>query len=152
LGTLVVYQSDGVFIMSMTFDTKIVVILQSDLATWRKLNVTAFTVSGIAGTDPGTVGEPYEDASGNRYLPMFRQPVMVYEGTREQLKRAYSRAMAREVKMAIFTEELFTTGNDIDNRAAVKSVATDVLNLVGMAMRGDKKVIDKVLDGLSLHK
>jgi hypothetical protein len=151
-GTLVIYPSDGVFFMSMTFDTKIAVILQSDLATWRKLNVTAFTVSGISGTDPGTVGEPYEDASGNCYLPMFRQPVMVYEGTREQLKRAYSRAMAREVKMAIFTEELFTTNNDIDNRAAVKSVNTDALNLVGMAMRGDKKVIDKVLDGLSLHK
>lgn len=138
--------------MSMTFGTKIAVILQSDLTTWRKLNVTAFTVSGIAGTDPTTVGEPYEDGSGNRYLPMFRQPVMVYEGTHEQLKRAYGRAMAREVAISIFTEELFSTGNDIDNRAAVKSVSADGLNLVGMAMRGDKKVIDKVLDGLSLHR
>jgi len=34
----------------MEFDTKIVVIVRDDLAIWQKLNITAFTVSGIAGT------------------------------------------------------------------------------------------------------
>jgi len=62
----------------MQFDTKIVVVLRDELAVWQKANVTAFLVSGIAGTDPATVGEPYVDGSGNRYLPMLRQPVLVY--------------------------------------------------------------------------
>ena len=48
----------------MRFDTKIAVVLREDLAVWQKTNVAAFLVSGIAGTDPATVGEPYEDASG----------------------------------------------------------------------------------------
>ena len=43
----------------MQFDTKLVVVLRDDLAVWQKANVTAFLVSGIAGTDPATVGEPY---------------------------------------------------------------------------------------------
>ena len=73
--------------MSMTFDTKIAVVLRNDLQVWQKLNVTAFTVSGIAGTVPDVVGEKYEDASGNRYLPMFKQPVMVFEATAEQIQR-----------------------------------------------------------------
>ena len=47
------------------FDTKIAVVLLDDLAVWQKTNVTAFLVSGIAGTVPGVVGEPYRDASGN---------------------------------------------------------------------------------------
>lgn len=59
----------------MQFDTKIAVVLRDDLAGWQKTNVTAFVVSGIAGTVPGVVGEPYRDASGNEYLPMFVQPV-----------------------------------------------------------------------------
>jgi hypothetical protein len=45
----------------MEFDTKIVVILRDDLASWQKLNVTAFTISGIAGTEQ-IVGENYVDA------------------------------------------------------------------------------------------
>jgi hypothetical protein len=56
------------------FDTKIAVVLRDDLAVWQKTNVTAFLVSGIAGTTPDIVGEPYRDASGNEYLPMFVQP------------------------------------------------------------------------------
>jgi hypothetical protein len=61
------------------FVTKIAVVLRDDLAVWQKTNVTAFLVSGIAGTVEGVVGEPYRDASGNEYLPMFVQPVLVFE-------------------------------------------------------------------------
>ena len=54
------------------FNTKIAVVLREDLAVWQKLNVTAFLVSGVAGTDADTIGEPYEDESGFRYLPKYR--------------------------------------------------------------------------------
>jgi hypothetical protein len=135
----------------MRFDTKIAVALREDLAPWQKLNVTAFTVSGIAGTDTGTVGEPYQDGSGRLYLPMFRQPVLVFAGTAEQLRAVYERAIGRNLRFSIYTEELFKTGNDIDNRAAVKAVRSEDLKLVGLALREDRKTVDKVLKGLSLH-
>ncbi len=138
--------------MSMTFDTKIAVVLRNDLQTWQKLNVTAFTVSGIAGTVPDIMGENYEDASGNRYLPMLKQPVMVFEASAEQIQRAYLRAMKEEVPFSVFTEDLFATGNDIDNRAAVIAKRSDELKVVGMALRERKKLVDKILDGLKLHK
>ncbi len=138
--------------MSMTFETKIAVVLRSDLQVWQKLNVTAFTVSGIAGTVPDIMGEKYEDASGNRYLPMLKQPVMVFEANAEQIQRAYLRAMKENVAFSIFTEDLFATGNDIDNRAAVIAKRSDELKLVGMALRERKKLVDKILDGLKLHK
>ena len=93
----------------MQFDTKIAVVLRDDLATWQTANVTAFLVSGIAGTVPGLVGEPYRDASGNEYLPMFVQPVLVYEADAPALRRAYERAMDRGVTLAIYTSELFAT-------------------------------------------
>jgi hypothetical protein len=133
------------------FDTKIAVALRGDLPIWQKLNMTAFMVSGIAGTDPSTVGEDYADASGNTYLPMFRQPVLVFSATGEELRAAYERAMRRGVRMAIFTEELFSTGHDEANRAAVAAVASADLKLVGLAMRAERNVVDKVLKGLALH-
>jgi len=138
--------------MSMTFDTKIAVVLRNDLQVWQKLNVTAFTVSGIAGTAPDVMGEKYEDASGNRYLPMFKQPVMVFEASAEQIQKAYQRALKAEVPFTVFTEDLFATGNDIDNRAAVIAKPSDELHVVGLALRERKKLVDKILDGIKLHR
>ena len=135
----------------MQFETKIAVVLRDDLAVWQKANVTAFLVSGIAGTAPDTVGEPYVDGSGNHYLPMFRQPVMVYAADSAGLRRAYERAMQRKVELAIYMDELFATGHDEANRAAVAAVAADELDLVGIAFRAERKVADKVLDRLRPH-
>lgn len=136
----------------MVFDTKIAVVLREDLPVWQKLNVAAFTVSGIAGTRPELVGEPYEDGSGNRYLPMFKQPVLIFSADGEAIRRVYQRARERNIAFSIFTEDLFATGNDIDNRAAVKAVPAESLRLVGLALRDDKKTIDKILKGVSLHR
>ena len=135
----------------MEFDTKIAVVLRDDLAVWQKTNVTAFLVSGIAGTVPGIVGEPYRDASGNEYLPMFVQPVLVYEADDVGLRRAYERAMAREVIPAIYTHELFATGHDAANRAAVADVPADELDLVGLAFRAERRTVDKIVDRLRFH-
>jgi hypothetical protein len=133
------------------FDTKLVVVLRDDLEVWQKANVTAFLVSGIAGTDPATVGEPYIDASGTRYLPMFRQPVLVYAADAAGIRRAYERALARGVTLGIYTHELFATGHDGANRAAVAAVPSDELDLVGIAFLAERKIADKVLDKLRPH-
>jgi hypothetical protein len=135
----------------MQFDTKIAVVVRDDLAAWQAINVTAFLVSGIAGTVPGVVGEPYEDASGNEYLPMFVQPVLVYEADGPALRRVYDRAMSRSVTPAVYTRELFTTSHDAANREAVAAVAAADLDLVGVAFRAERKTVDKIVDRLRFH-
>jgi hypothetical protein len=133
------------------FDTKIAVLLREDLETWQRLNVTAFLVSGIGSGDPEVIGDPYEDADGTQYLSMFRQPVLVFEGTKENLTASHSRAISRVVPMSVFTSDLFTTNNDRDNRAAVRAVSTDQLDLVGLAVYGPKNAVDKILKGARMH-
>jgi hypothetical protein len=133
------------------FDTKIAVVLRDDLAVWQKTNVTAFLVSGIAGTVAGVVGEPYRDASGNEYLPMFVQPVLVYEADSAGVRRAYERALARDVTPAIYTADLFATNHDEANRAVVARVRAEELDLVGIAFRAERKTVDKVVDRLRFH-
>ena len=135
----------------MRFDTKIAVLLRDDLATWQRLNVTAFLVSGIAGRIPEFVGEDYVDGDGTVYLPMFRQPVMVFTGDAALLTAAHARALARDIRPAIFTADLFATGNDDDNRAAVRAVTGDKLDLVGLALHAQRNAVDKVLKGARLH-
>ncbi|HEX5029135.1 MAG TPA: DUF2000 family protein [Gaiellaceae bacterium] len=136
----------------MEFSTKIAVVLRDDLAVWQKANVTAFLVSGVAGTDPQSVGEPYRDASGNEYLPMFVQPVLVYEADAAALRRAFERARDRDVTPAIYTADLFATGHDEANRDAVAAVAVEDLDLVGIAVRAERKTVDKIVDRLEFHR
>jgi hypothetical protein len=133
------------------FDTKIAVLLRDDLAVWQRLNATAFLISGIAGTRPELLGEPYEDADGTTYLPMFGQPLLVFAGDRDLVAAAHARAVDRGMRIAIFTQQLFHTGNDIDNRAAVRALTREKLDLVGIAVHGPKNAVDRVLRGASLH-
>jgi len=136
---------------STRFDTKIAVLLRDDLLTWQRLNITAFLVSGIGTTIPEVIGEPYEDASGVQYLSMFRQPVLVFEGSKELLRAAHSRATGRNLPVSVFTSDLIATGNDRDNRSAVRAVTTEQLDLVGMAVHGPRNAVDKVLKGAKMH-
>ena len=135
----------------MQFDTKIAVIVRTDLEPWQKLNVASFLSGGIAAAFPGCVGEAYEDGSGTKYLSLIGQPILIYGADRAALSRALERALARNVMPAVYTEDMFRTTHDEANRAAVKRVLRAELNLVGLAFRAERKVVDKIVDGLRFH-
>jgi len=133
----------------MRFDTKIAVAVRAGLQSWQQLNVTAFLASGIAAGADDTIGKPYEDGAGNAYLGLFRQPVLIYEASEEDLRAAHRRALERDLRMAIYTIDMFATGNDEDNRAVVLAAAE--LDLAGIAVYGPRNAVDKVFKGVTLH-
>jgi hypothetical protein len=135
----------------MRFDTKIAVVVRSGLADWQKLNVTAFLASGVARASEEVVGKPYLDGSGNQYLPMFREPVLVFAADADTLRTVHGRALSRGLATAVYTEELFGTGNDDDNRKAVAAVPAGDLNLAGLAVYGPRNAVDRTTKGLALH-
>lgn len=127
----------------------------ANLLSWQALNVTAFLCGGLAAESPDLLGEHYVDADGTHYLPTFGQPVLVLEGSKETLVSAHTRAVRRglaHLAMAIFTVDLFRTGNDTDNRAAVRTVHCGDLDLVGLAMHGPRNPVDKILKGARMHR
>jgi hypothetical protein len=82
---------------------------------------------------------------------MFRQPVFVYAADSAGIRRAYERAMQRGAELAIYTDELFTTNHDDANRAAVAAVPAESLDLVGIAFRAERRLVDRILDKLRRH-
>jgi hypothetical protein len=135
----------------MRFETKIAIVVRADLAVWQQLNVTAFLASGVAAAFGDTIGKPYEDGSGNQYLELFRQPVLVYAADTASLGLVRERAVSREMATAIYTEDMFSTGHDEANRAVVRDVPAAELRLAGIAVYGPRNAVDKVCKGLSLH-
>ena len=137
--------------MTIRFDTMIAIAVLADLEQWQQLNVTAFLASGIAASADGIIGKPYEDASGNTYLELFRQPVLVYSADAQTLSQVHQRALARGLPMAVYTMDMFTTGNDDDNRAVVRAVTAAELRFAGIALHGPRNAVDKVFKGVTLH-
>jgi hypothetical protein len=134
------------------FDTKVAIVVRDGLATWQRLNVTAFLTSGIvAAAGPEAIGEPYRDGDGREYLPLLVQPVLVFAADGAKLRTVRERAERRGVPVALYTAEMFSTGTDADNRAAVAAVATEDLDLVGLALRAPHRDADAVLRGLERH-
>jgi hypothetical protein len=82
---------------------------------------------------------------------MFRQPVLVYTAGAQALSHAHGRALARELDIAVYIEDMFKTGHDGDNRAAVRAVAAGEMPLVGLAVYGPRNAVDKIFKGFPLH-
>jgi hypothetical protein len=96
----------------MQFDTKIAIVIRTDLEGWQKLNVASFLAGGIAAASPECIGEAYEDGSGTQYLSLIGQPILIYGADRAALSRALERALARNVRPALYTEDMFKTTHD----------------------------------------
>jgi hypothetical protein len=133
------------------FDTKIAIVIRDDLAVWQKLNVVAFLTSGIVGAHEGLLGASYEDAAGNVYHPLMGQPAIVLASDADTLKAIYLRTLDRGVRVSLYIEDMFGTGHDAANRAAVKQYAPQDMNVVGLAVREEKKLVDKLTRGARLH-
>ena len=63
----------------------------------------------------------------------------------------HRRALSRGVTTAAYTEEMFSTGHDEANRAVFKQFGPDDAKIVGLAMRAEKKIVDKITKGAKLH-
>ncbi|SAK52463.1 hypothetical protein AWB76_01711 [Caballeronia temeraria] len=133
------------------FDTKVALIVRDDLPVWQKLNVVAFLATGVAAAAPEALGEPYEDAAGIRYGRMLGQPMLVFTADLPGLQAAHRQALARELRIVPYVHAMFSTGHDAANREAFRAQDAANLDLVGLALHGAKKAVDKAVKGLALH-
>lgn len=133
------------------FDTKIAIVVRDDLATWQKLNVTAFLTSGIIAQSPAVIGETYRDAVGNVYNPLSIQPIVVLGADQQTLRTIQRRSLEREVTTSAYIEEMFATGHDAANREVFSQFSPDDARLVGIAMRAERKLVDKITKGAKMH-
>ena len=133
------------------FDTKIAIVVRDDLAVWQKLNVTAFLAGGLVGANEGLLGEIYRDADGNSYNPLIVQPVIVLAADADGMQTIYQRAMNRNVRLSLYIEDMFKTGEDSANRATVRRCRAEEMNVVGLALREDRKTVDKITKGARKH-
>ena len=133
------------------FDTKVAILVRDDRAAWQKLNVTAFLATGIAGEAPEAMGEPYLDAEGRRFARLLGQPILIFSSDAKALLRAYRVAGEEGLACAAYVQAMFSTGHDAANREVFAAEPAQAPDLVGVAIRGAKKAVDKAVKGARLH-
>lgn len=136
----------------MKFSTKVVIIVAEELAIWQKLNVVSFLTSGIIAQNPNMIGEDYIDKSGCHYSPLSIQPAIVLKASRAKLKTILQRCQARAVRPAIYIEDMFLSGHDAANRETVAQFNSEDLPLVGIGLKAESKLVDKITKGAKLHE
>jgi hypothetical protein len=69
----------------------------------------------------------------------------------EVLQRAWSQTIRRDLQRAAYVRAMFSTGHDEANSAVFRAEPADTPDLVGLALYGPKKEIDKAIQGARLH-
>jgi hypothetical protein len=133
------------------FESKFAIVLRDDLAPWQALNVTAYLTSGIIARAPEIIGEAYRDKAGNVYNPMTIQPTIVLAADAATIGEIHRRALSRSVRTSAYIEEMFSTGHDAANRAIFAEFTPDDAKIVGVALRAEKKIVDKIVKGARMH-
>jgi hypothetical protein len=134
------------------YENKIVLVIKNDLPTWQKLNVASFLASSIAIKFPETHGHEFVNDSNSTYLPFIKHPILIYKAdTDDEIKRAFNRAKYRELHIGIYTEPLFSTKNEEENLIEISKCTDENQKLVGIALYGEIKRVNKAIDGLKFH-
>ena len=77
--------------------------------------------------------------------------MLVFAAEPEGLRRAWRVAIERDLTRAVYVRAMFATGHDAANRAAFAAEPAEAPDLVGLALRGAKKDVDRATKGLRLH-
>ncbi|MCW2824962.1 MAG: hypothetical protein JWQ91_1879 [Aeromicrobium sp.] len=76
-----------------------------------------------------------------------RQPIVILEGDAERLGGAREGGVPGAGPGGLHQRHV----HDRDNRAAVRAVARDDLDLVGIAVHGPRNAVDRTMKGAALH-
>lgn len=90
-------------------------------------------------------------AAITHHARLLGQPILVFAAELEVLSRAYRAGIERGLTRAVYVRAMFATGHDAANRAAFRAEPADAPDLVGLALRGPKKDVDKATKGAVLH-
>jgi hypothetical protein len=110
-----------------------------------------FSQPELRGSAPEAMGEPYEDAAGRLHARLLGQPIMIFAADVKTLLQAYRTSLELDLTRAVYVRAMFSTGHDSANRAAFRAEPPDQPELVGLALRGLKRQVDKATKGASLH-
>lgn len=121
-----------------------VIVLNEDLPAGKAVNAAAVIALTVGQRHPVLVGPPLIDAEQCEYPGLIPIGIPVLAATADQLKMLLESCRAQDVDKVIFPVEGQETTRYDDFTAMVLGRKTEQLQLLGMAIIGDKKNVRKL--------
>ena len=133
------------------FSTKAAVVVRDDLAAvaTAERHRRSSSAGSSAPRSPKWSVTPTRTPTAWRTCPLLVQPLLVFEASADQLRKARAESRRAAAWRSRSTPRRCSRpGTTTENRAAVRAVATEDLDLVGIALRAGHRDADAVLRGL----
>lgn len=130
---------------------KTAILLLDSMPSWKKLNVTAFLATGIGDASPEAMGEKYSDSLGREYTRLFEQPIVVFSASQDVLREALSIGHDKGLTCSAYVHSMFEQSNGVQGRRVFQEEEANCLDLVGVALRGPRKDVDRATKNALLH-
>ena len=76
---------------------------------------------------------------------------MVLSANARTIAKVHRRSLEREVRSSLYVEEMFTTNHDEANRAVFRQFSPENARVVGIALRAERRIVDKITKGAKMH-
>ncbi|MBA3815979.1 MAG: DUF2000 domain-containing protein [Parachlamydiaceae bacterium] len=132
-------------------ENKCVVILNENLPLGQLVNSAAVLMMSMGKLHPDLVGHNLEDGSGHLHLGITTVPLPVLKGA-GKLKEIREKIKLHEGELTVvdLIDATSTTASYEEYAAQLKMSALDVLNYHGMAIFGNRKLVNKYTGSLGL--
>jgi len=137
------------------FSKKIVIIVRSDIETWRLLN-TACHIAAYFGKQAHATfdtGDFFETKDGRLHPRNSQYPIVIVEGKEEDLRTLLAEKDTHTALSYMpFTKAMIESNDDNDLAVLYKKTLSSDLELLGLGIFGDKDLLKTITKKLSLYK
>lgn len=137
-------------IIATQLPERIVIVLNQHLPAGKAANAAAVLAMTLGQRHPDLIGEPLQDADGQRYPGLIPLGISVLSAADEDLKLLLRQGAERGCDITIFPVDGQQTTNYADFRQAVATQSEQQLQLLGIAVAGEKKTVRKLVASLKL--
>lgn len=139
--------------MGNATEKKCVLVVDTGLPAGLAVNAAAVLAVTLGGKIESIVGPDVADASGGLHIGLVDIPIPVLRADAEVLGDVRSRAAATDGLLVVgFTDVAQTSKTYQDYTKRMAASAPEVLQYLGVALYGDKKLVNKLTGSLSLLK
>jgi len=138
--------------MQVTENFKIAIILDANLPIGLKANTAAVLSLTLGNKIEGLIGRDVYDASGSLHEALTQYPLPILSATEDKLQEIYHQAIIlRDTLLVVdLTDIAQTTHNYDEYEEKMKNQNIGTLQFRGIALAGDKKLVNKFTGNLAL--
>ena len=138
--------------MYVSEDFKMVIVLDDALPVGLKANTAAVLSLTLGNKLEGLIGKDLTDGSNNVHTALTTIPLPILTSSTEKLKEIYAQGYELKDQLLLIdiTDAAQTTKNYTDYEEKLKQATTDQLKLLGIALAGSKKLVNKLTGNLPL--